>query len=247
MYDKPYLKQNFEEFQKASVVEQIMDWCDKSPAPFKTGIGDEVRSFLRNEYDKNPNVNVFDLYHSVLNKKDFFNEGTYYAIVEEPLTPDGEQTVCRLKEFPSYHVYLDSKRLLSGSFESLWEGTASDVCSGLDCVTVRSFDYSDPSQNKVWYLENEVFDIVVKRLKNESDFYKNHFDINEVRDFLKTKLYTERTFESFSALCRSVLDNEKLQHNETLKEQNANLKEPVFVCNSLKNKKLNNKNKSHKI
>ena len=225
MYDKPYLKQNFEEFQKASVVEQIMDWCDKSPAPFKTGICDEVRSFLRNEYDKNPDVNVFDLYHSVLNRRDFFNEGTYYAIVEESLTPDGEQTVCKLREFESYHVFLDFKNIFSGSCESLWEGTASDVCSGLDCVTVRSFDYSDSSQNKVWYLENEVLDILVKRLLNETDFYKNHYDISEVRDFLKKKLYDERNFESFSALCKSVLDNKKLQHNEVLKKERKDFNE----------------------
>lgn len=225
MYDKPYLKQNFKEFQEAAIVEQIMDWCDTSPAPFKTDIGNEVRDFLKREYEKNPDVNVFDLYHSVLNKKDFFNDGTYYAIVEEPLCPGGDESVCSLREFSSYQTYLDCKNLFSGNCDSLWEGTASDVCAGLDSITIRSFSELDSSKNKVWTLETEVLDIVVKRLLNETDFYKNHYDISEVRDFLKKKLYDEGNFESFSALCKSVLDNKKLQHNEVLKKERKDFKE----------------------
>ncbi len=139
-------------------------------------------------------------------------------------------------------------------YEILWQGNAKDVISDLNCCFER-LDSLEPVTLKELIAEQifcKIFDYNSREFHQFNDNNKNselkHSFVCHIQNHIFNFLDNCKVFPGLSVLKSSVLNDDFFKQDcfKNILDFSC-LKEPVFVCNSLKNKKLNNKNKSHKI
>ena len=145
--------------------------------------------------------------------------------------------------------YFDNKNY----YDVLWQGNAKDVISDLNCCFER-LDSLEPVSLKELIVEQIICNII--DFRRVSEFVKNDensellysFD-SHIKNHVSNLLDNCDVFPGLSFLKSSVLNDDFFKQDcfKNIPVQSSCLKEPVFVSNSLKNKKSNNINKSYKI